>query len=393
MRIALSGMFWGMANTGSGQYLAHLLSHLPALLPDATFTLPTPAQGREGPVHESVAAVPLRTPFDGKSRHAAKVWFEQVSFPRYCRQIDADVAHVPYFAPPLVPRVPTVVTIHDLIPLVLPAYRASWGVRAYTALVSRATKSAHVVITDSHASAEDIVRLLNVPRERLRVIYLAVDSSYQPVADKSMQSTLDRLGIRRPYLFYLGGFDQRKNVPTLLKAYAEAGDSLGDLSLVVAGRLPDVDTSFAPDPRRIVQELGIQERVRLTGFVDEQDKPALYAGATAFCFPSAYEGFGLPVLEAISCGTPVIVGACGSLIEVAGPAGIHVPPGDVAALASAMIRLGTDAGYRHELSQAALEQSNRFSWRRTAAQTLSAYEQAMTSAGSVSGHGRRSSRS
>jgi len=381
MRIALNGMFWGMTGTGSGQYLDHLLANLSSLLPDASYTLLRPAHSsEEGPPSASVESLPLRTPFDRKSRDLAKVWFEQIAFPCSCRQIGADVAHVPYFAPPLIPRVPTVVTIHDVIPLILPAYRASWGMRAYVALVSRAARRAHLVITDSQASARDISRLLHVPNERLRVIYLAVEPRYRPVADQAGRPTLEKLGIAGPYLLYLGGFDQRKNIPVLLKAYARARDSLRDISLVIAGRLPVQDTTFTPDPQRIARGLGIEDRVHLTGFVTEEDKPALYSGATAFCFPSAYEGFGLPVLEAISCGTPAIVASGSSLKEVAGPGGLEVPSGDSSALARGLIRVATDRVFREELSEAGLEQAARFSWRRTAAQTLAAYEQAMDAA-------------
>jgi len=319
----------------------------------------------------------LRTPFDRLSPDLAKVWFEQISFPLACRRISADLAHVPYFAAPLVPTVPTVVTVHDVIPLLMPAYRASRSARAYFAVVSRSARRARLVITDSEASARDIVRLLDVPRERLRVIYLAVDAQYRPVASEASSEVLRRLGLPSKYLLYLGGYDVRKNVVALLEAYALARDRLRDLPLVLAGRLPEQDASLAPDPRPAIARLGLSDLVCLPGWVDEADKPALYSAATAFCFPSGYEGFGLPVLEAISCGTPAIIASGSSLEEVAGAGGLVVPPGDVAALSAALVRLATEPNLRAELSAAGLEQAQRFSWKRTAAQTLAAYEQAI----------------
>jgi len=378
MRVAVNSTFWGLEGTGSGQYLHNLLPHLLNLDPSTSYVLLHP-RGRDV---RAVAPDPwearaLPTPFDRRSENMAKLWFEQVAFPRACRAVGADVAHVPYFAPPLVPSVPTVVTIHDLIPLILPAYRRGALVRAYTWLVSWAARRDHLVLTDSAASARDIERLLHIRRERVRVVYLAADRAYHPKTAEECASVRRRLGLPETYLLYLGGFDLRKNVPQLLEAYALAGDRLHGLPLVIAGRLPKRDTPFAPDPRHIIARLGLEGRVHLPGWVAEADKPALYSSAVAFCFPSTYEGFGLPVLEAISCGTPAIVASGSSLEEVAGPGALVVPPGDVRALAEALIRVTTDARLRDTLSSAGLEHSARFSWQRTAAQTLAAYEQAL----------------
>ena len=381
MRVAMSGVFWGMRDTGSGQYLHHLLTNLAALPSTASCVLLVPAGSREIPADDICQWRTLRTPFDGANADLAKVWFEQVTFPQACRRAAADVAHVPYFAPPLLPTVPTVVTVHDLIPLLLPAYRTSWQVRVYGRLVARATRRAHLVLTDSHASARDIVRHLGVPRERLRVIYLAADKTYRPTPPEERVEVLRRLSLPDEYLLYLGGYDSRKNVILLLEAYARARDRLRAIPLVLAGHLPKTDSAFAPDPRPAIVRLGLGGLVHLPGWVDEADKPALYSAALAFCFPSAYEGFGLPVLEAVSCGTPAIVAAGSSLEEVAGPGGLVVPPGDLAVLSNALVRLATERSLRAELSEAAIQHAQRFSWRRTAAETLAAYEQAIRLAG------------
>jgi glycosyltransferase involved in cell wall biosynthesis len=382
MRVAVNSLFWGQEGAGSGQYLHNLLPSLAHLEPSASYVLLGPATGRAA----GAGAGPwprhtLRTPFDGRSENLAKVWFEQVAYPRACRRIGADVAHVPYFAPPLFPTVPTVVTIHDLIPLILPEYRATRAVRAYMALVARAARRAHVVVTDSQASARDIERLLGLRGERVRVIYLAADARYRPVAPAECRPVRERLGLPEEYLLYLGGMDRRKNVPVLLDAYALARERLGGLPLVLAGRLPERDTLFAQDPRPLIGRLGLAASVHLPGWVDEADKPALYSGAVGFCFPSAYEGFGLPVLEAISCGTPAIVASGSSLEEVAGAGGLVVPAGDAPALAEALVRLVREPGLREDLSRAGLQHAQRFSWQRTAAQTLAAYEQALQSVG------------
>ncbi len=377
MRVALNSYFWGSHSTGSGQYLHNLLPNLADLQPTTSYVLLGPAGDGTRPADVPGHPQALRTPFDRSNADLAKVWFEQVSFPRACRQVGANVAHVPYFAAPLLPTVPTVVTIHDVIPLLLPAYRASRAARAYFALVARSARRASLVITDSEASARDIVRLLRVPRERLRVIYLAADAAFRPVPPEARDGVLRRLGLPNEYLLYLGGYDTRKNVILLLEAFARSRERLHGLPLVLAGRLPERDSPFVPDPRPVIARLGIENLVILPGWVDEADKPALYSAATAFVFPSAYEGFGLPVLEALSCGTPAIIAAGSSLEEVAGPGGLVVPSGDAAALSGALEMLATDGALRAGLSEAGLQQAQRFSWKRTAAQTLAAYEQAI----------------
>jgi glycosyltransferase involved in cell wall biosynthesis len=332
---------------------------------------------------------PVSTPFDSISENLAKLWFEQVSFPRACRRQGVELAHVPYFASPLFPTTPTVVTVHDLIPMLLPAYRGSMLVRLYTLLVAIAAKRADMVLTDSQASKWDIVHLLDIPSERVRVIYLAADDIYQPVLNEHRRAeTRRKYGLPESYLLYLGGFDQRKNVPTLLKAFAQlAKDSRirdSRVSLVVAGRLPDYGldlaiqakrSGFFPDPRPIVQELGIEERVIFTGWVPEEDKPALYSEARALVFPSLYEGFGLPPLEALACGTPVIAFNRGSLPEIVGDGGLLLEPGDVEGLAAAMEKLLNDDTLWGDLREKGLAQAARFSWEKTARETLAVYQE------------------
>jgi len=177
-------------------------------------------------------------------------------------------------------------------------------------------------------------------------------------------------------VLYLGGFDVRKNVATVLGTYRWAGPVIGEeCPLVIAGRLPERDTPFTPDPRRLTREQGIDERwVHFLGFVDEGHKPALYRGAVAFIFPSRYEGFGLPPLEALACGTPVVGSDAASIPEVVGDAGVLLPPDDVEGMAGALIQLATDEDFRAELSRHALAQAAHFSWERTARETLAAYQ-------------------
>jgi len=379
MRVAISGMFWGKGATGSGQYIQRLLPALVEVAPEAEITLLAPrGQSRSlrpGDAEDAGAWAVRRlgTPFDGRQANLAKVWFEQVSFPRACAK-GFDLAHAPYFAPPRYATVPTIVTIHDLIPLLLPDYRKSRWVRLYMRLVSEAARHSDGVLTDSQASARDIERLLGIEARRIRVVYLAAGRIYRPMAAGECEEALARLRIPRPYLLYLGGFDPRKNVSGLVHAFAALRRARPEMNLVLAGRLPDRSDTLAQDPRPLIGQLGLGDRVHLTGWVEEQDTPALYAGATAFVFASYYEGFGLPVLESISCGTPAIVGAGSSLEEVGGPGCVAVRPEDHAALAEAMRRMCEDGEWRDGLAEAGARHARRFSWAETARQTWDAYQ-------------------
>jgi glycosyltransferase involved in cell wall biosynthesis len=381
MRIAISATFGGQEHTGSGQYLHRLVAQFGEFAPHDEFVLVGPAWVT-GNVPPGVALHRVFTPFDRFSTDLAKLWFEQIGFPSACRHWRSDLAHVPYFAPPLHPAVPTLVTIHDLIPLVLPAYRGSVLVRLYSRLVARAAQQADMILTDSHASYRDIVHHLRVPPDRVRVIHLAADATYRPVGEGDRGEAVARkYDLPSEYFLYLGGFDQRKNVGTLLQAFASmaTGHQLqaarAEPWLVMAGRLPEKDSDFTPDPRRIAQELGIADRVVITGWVPEEDKPALYSGARAFLFPSRYEGFGLPPLEAMACGTPVIAADSSSLPEVVGSGGILLDPDNVTGLAEAMSALWLDDPLRHKLSVQAQRRAAGFSWARTAQETLNAYRE------------------
>ncbi len=384
MRVALNAWFWNSPTTGSGQYTRLLVEHLVTIAPELEIVLVTP-EGQISNLQSPISNLQFQLTANRYRLTSAlgKVWFEQVAFPRACRRLEADVAHVPYWAPPIRPSIPTVVTIHDLIPLLLREYRGGPLVRLYSALVSTTAQNSALVLTDSEASRRDIVTHLGLPAERVRVVYLAADERYTPepsLFPGEKPGFAEKTWFQKRYVLYLGGFDVRKNVATALRAYRWAGPAIGEeCPLVIAGRLPERDTSFTPDPRRLAREQGIDERfVRFIGFVDEADKPALYRGAVAFIFPSRYEGFGLPPLEALACGTPVVGSDISSIPEVVGDAGVLLPPDDAEGMAGALIQLATDEGFRAELSRRALAQAARFSWERTARETLAAYQDAVT---------------
>ena len=361
MRVGINALFLGLPGTGSGQYTSHLLEALAKVEPANEYLLFGPAPAPP----TSNTQYPIS--------NLAKLWFEQMAFPLACRRAGIDLAHVPYFASPFFPTAPIVVTVHDLIPLILPAYRGSLLVRLYTRLVAAAARKAEAVITVSQASARDLVRHLRIPPERVHVTYEAAGEAFQPVENEAQLAAVgQKYALPKRYLLYLGGFDQRKNVSTVLRGFTLLVNKQ-QTQLVIAGKLPERDTPLFPDPRLLVRELGLEERVIFTGWVSEEDKSGLLSGAMVFLFPSLYEGFGLPALEAMACGTPVIASNRSSLPEVVGEGGILVEPTDVESLAEAMEALLTDDALRAELRQQALVQAAKFSWEKTALGTLAVY--------------------
>ena len=341
MHIVVNGWFWGQMNTGSGQYLHHLVQRLPEVDSQQQYTLVLPQAGGAPPAGWQVAvAPPAARPLGA---NPAKVWFEQISFPLACRRLHADVAFTPYWGSPWLHPCPAVVTVHDLIPLLLPAYRGGVAQRAYTAVVSQTARRADRVLTDSQASRQDIIQHLGVASSRVQAVLLAADERFQPVTDPvRLAHVQERYKLPEWFILYLGGFDVRKNVAGLVRAYARmpglpsfGKDGNPGIRLVIAGKLPAMDTAFAPDPRRIAAEAGVADRVHFTGWVDEADKPALVSLASLFVFPSLYEGFGLPAAEAAACGAPVLTSNRSSLPEAA-PGATLIDPEDEGALALAM---------------------------------------------------------
>lgn len=377
LRVAINAHFWGQETVGSGQYLHHLVEALAAQESAPEIVLCGPPQLRvarplpAGVSWRDVSGGP------GPETNLGKVWFEQAGYPWAARAVGAGVAHVPYFASPLIPTLPTVVTVHDLIPLLLPAYRSSALVRNYMRLVAWSARRAALVLTDAVAAQGDIIRHLGIPAERVRAIPLAASPIYRPVEDgAALAAVRARYDLPDSYLLYLGGgFDQRRNLGTLFRALAEARRRESSLpALALAGALPTADTLLTPDPRRLAAQAGLAEGVRFLGRVQEADKPALYSAATVFLFPSRYEGFGLTLLEALACGTPAVAANATSLPEVGGPGALLVDPDDVAGWAEAIVRLASDAALRARLRAAGLAHAARFSWERVARETAAAYQ-------------------
>ena len=294
---------------------------------------------------------------------------QQRSVPRLLRRMPAPaVYHSPYYLMPYRPGIPAVATIHDLIPLLYPQTVSLRARLLFRIAVRLALRAAARVIAGAEASRRDLVRILGVDPARVAVTPYAADPNFHPRPPAEIERVRRRFALPDEYILYFGSNKPHKNLVTLVEAYATMAAETG-ARLVIAGYWD----AAHPESQRCAEALGLGERVRFLGPVNETDAPALCSGATCFVFPSRYEGFGLPVLEAMACGAAVACSNTSSLPEVGGDAALYFDPEDVAAIARTLHALVADPGPRQAAAQKGLEQARRFSWSRTATQTLEVY--------------------
>lgn len=408
MHVVISGMFWNQPTVGSGQYLHGLVGALPRVAPEHRYTLLVPAyQGAARQAHArpegaaaaaasgiltqpegeaaagegaspdapQVALHTVRTPFDGRDENLAKLWYEQVGAPLAAARLRGDVLHVPYFAPPLWAPLPVVATVLDIIPLRLPEYRRRPSVRAYVQLVARAARRTPQIIAISDHAWGEIIAYLRYPPERLTTVPLAPAPHFRP-QERAAELVAQRYGLERPFVYYVGGLDARKNVATLVRAFGRMRRSgAPPAMLAIAGRAAGTDAALFPDLDAVIADEGIGPLVRRID-VPWEDGPLLYSAATVFAYPSRYEGFGLPPLEALACGVPVVASCTSSLPEVVGDAGLLCDPHDPADIARQMAAVLDNPALAAQLREAGPRRAAQFSWRRTARETLAAYERA-----------------
>ena len=358
---------------GIGRYTRELLRALAAVDPDNQYRLFYAASQ----VSQQQALPPLpanfrvvRLPFH--DIWLARVWQRaRVPLPANWLTGPIDVFHSPDFTlPPVSPGIRTLLTVHDLS-FVRDPDSAVDVLRAYlNRVVPRSVARADHILADSQATRADLIELYQTPPEKISVLYSGVHASFQPVRDPAaLAQVRARYGIGdAPFILAVGTLQPRKNYVRLIRAFAQLRQP--DLRLVIAGgRGWLFDAIFAE-----VERLGLRDRVRFPGFAADADLPALYSAARVFAYPSLYEGFGLPILEAFACGTPVVTSTASSLPEVAGDAALLVAPTDVDALAVALTSATTDELLRATLRYRAQARLAQFSWEKSARQLLQTYQ-------------------
>lgn len=313
----------------------------------------------------------VRTRLIARSR-GARILYERFWMPHRLRRDGLDVFHEPGYVFPGTPTMPMVLGIFDVHALKHPKFVRPETAVYYKWAMPRAVERAALVVAPTNAVAADIEQFLDVPRDRIRVVPLAADGRFcDPPAEDADE--LADYGIDAPYVLFVGNIEPNKNLVRLVQAYFAAKLHKGlSHKLVIAGK----KRHRADLLMKIIRELGCAEHVVFTGYVDDDDLPALYAGADAFVYPSRAEGFGIPPLEAMACGTPVITSADAALIEVTGGGALHFPADDIAALREAIENVLTDEALANGLVERGRDVAAQYSWAETGRKTLDVLREA-----------------
>ncbi|MEO7001154.1 MAG: glycosyltransferase family 1 protein [Ktedonobacterales bacterium] len=373
MRITIDYTSAIAQGAGIGRYTRSLVAALARV--DATdrytlFSVERPTPERGFPVAPNMR--PLVRPIG--NRYMTILWHRaHVPLPVETLAGRADVFHAPDFSLPPTLGARRVVTIHDLAFMIHPECSVPTLVTYLNKVVPRAVRSAHHIIAVSQRTADDLVERLHVPREKISVIYLGVDPSLRRVEDPARLAEIEaRFGLRHPFVLAVSTIEPRKNYERLIEAFAIAQQHPdGPRQLVIAGRKGWLyEGVFAA-----VERLGLGEQVRFLDYVADADLPALYTAADALAAPSLYEGFGIPVVEAFACGTPVVCSTGGSLPEIAGDAALLVAPDDTRGLANALVGLVSDEGTRATLRNRGYARLGLFDWDTAARAHVQVYHQ------------------
>jgi radical SAM superfamily enzyme YgiQ (UPF0313 family)/glycosyltransferase involved in cell wall biosynthesis len=368
MRIAFDGTTLRPARTGVGCYSERLLRHLAQEGEHDEFVVISNQKADLwAPLPPNVRAY--------NARHApvSLAWMQAIA-PGVLRAVGADIAHFTNGVMPLATEGTSVVTIHDMSLTLYPRYHPLRRVMLHRPLVDLAARRASAIITHSNCAKRDIVRLYGLDAARVHVVNLAPAPEFVPMAEgPALDEVRRRYNLPDRFILYVGAIEPRKNLPRLLDAFT-ARYRAGDLKmpLVCAGPYG----WRARDVARRVAALDAAGQVRFLGYVPFADLPALYNLSSLFVFPSLYEGFGLPVVEAMACGVPALIGRSASLVEITGDAVEAVDPLDRDALGGALVALMNDDDRRRDLAERGLAQARSFSWQRAARETLDVYRAA-----------------
>ena len=385
MKIGIDYTSAAHQGAGIGRLTRNVIGTLAQLDKENQYTLLV--QGRELPsdkvylppagerVRNAASGIPNSNFFERRTwiseRWWARIW-HRLHIPLHVEWITGkvDVFHGPDFTlPPLRAETKAIVTVHDLSYLRLPGCFKPALLDYLVTNVPRSVHRANWVLADSESTRCDVIELLQVPEDKVSVLYPGVEPRFCPIRDvKALTSVQIKYELPERFILSVGTVQPRKNYERLVQAFSQV--RVPDLSLVIVGGKGWLYEKLFQQ----VQELNLQNRVRFTGYIDDADLPLVYNLAEVFVFPSLYEGFGIPPLEAMSCGVPVIAADNSSLPEAAGNAGLLVDAKDVEALADALVRVLDNAALRQTLVKRGLAHAKKFTWEKAARTLLAAYE-------------------
>ena len=367
MKVAIDATALPPNPVGAGQYIIHLIRSLPRVAGDDRMLVYAQPHGWEliGIPENDVFRVSLVP----EMHPARRLLWEQTAFPALLRRSGVDLLLSLHYTMPLSKPLPQVVVFHDMTFFLFPHLHTLPKRYFFRWMIRRSARRADHLLADSESTRRDAIRLVGIPSEKITTVPLGVTPDFHPVTDAALlEHVRSHYALPPRFVLFVGLLEPRKNLETLLRAFPQVSRACPDVSLVIAGRK---GWGYQETLRRVT-DLGLERRVHFTGYVAQEHLPALYSLADVFVYPSLYEGAGLPVLEAMACGTPVVTSNVSSMPEFAGEAGVLVSPESPDAIASALIRLLHDPDERARRSAAGLQRAARFTWERTARLTLEA---------------------
>ena len=376
MRIAIDYTSAVRQAAGIGRYTRGLVSAATQLDQGNQYVLLVAGGGSQPPSPFPIAANVTYRPIPASDRALAILW-HRLQLPLFADAWagGADIFHSPDFTLPPLWRAKGILTVHDLTFMHYPSCAPPGLVAYLNSAVPRSVRRARLILADSESTKRDIVELLGTPPSKVRVVYAGVGPEFKPVTQVDVLAGVRaRYSLAWPFVLNVGTLEPRKNHLRLIRSFAQLLPHHPDLRLVLVGG----KGWLYEDVQAEVARLNLEDRVVFPGFVADADLPALYSLASVFAYPSLYEGFGLPVLEAMACGTPVVCSNASSLPEVAGDAALLVDPTDVDALARALDQALNDQPLRQAMRIRGQSQAARFTWSAAARTLLDAYHEAAT---------------
>ncbi len=363
MRVAIDARLTYYQPAGIGNYVLSLARELAKLLPDNLRIL--------------ISRQDRLTPGTIPGAHFQRLWtpphhrFEQLALAVEIVGLDCDVYHAPDFIPPFLSPMPTVITIHDCAFLRMPELLTASSKRFYGQIGAAARRASRIVAV-SHCTKQDLITLVSADARKIDVVYEAPDERFSRLDPVVSQGVCQSVGVERPFALFVGTREPRKNLKRLLQAYALAANVMEVPDLAIVGQRGWLDDDLA----QIAVNLGIEGRVRWLGRLPDETLVHLYNCTVVLLFPSLYEGFGLPMVEAMACGAPVVAGELGALPEISGGAAVLVDPFSVQSIADGFKNVLRSASLREDLRGRGLERVRSFSWKLAALETLETYRRA-----------------
>ncbi len=357
---------------GAGNYIIHLLRVLSSLASGDELVIFSYPHGQE--LIDLPESKNIQWEILSYKKPASRLLWEQAAFSNLVKKKNIDLLHSPHYTRPLSLPCRSVVTFHDMTFFLYPKMHTRAKRIFFPPAIRMSARRADAVIADSESTRRDAIRLLGLAPDKITTVALGVGENFHPIPDRQvLEAARQKYALPNHFILYVGVVEPRKNLPLLLEAYHSLFSGGCRTPLVIVGKM---GWGYAGVLQSIA-ERGLKDWVLFTGYIPGEDLPIVYNLADLFVYPSLYEGFGFPPLEAMACATPVVTSASSSMAEHVGEAGLLVPPGDVNALAEAINLLLADATLRQKLAAAGIRQAAKFTWTRTAQETLQVYHRVL----------------